>query len=177
MQLVVREGGLHPPSETECILTVCRERGAANGSGTEVSEVQQGIPRVGAASMGDGGERVGAVTNSRLCRFSSSSTSRKCFTDRAIRSEAQTRTTSKRPRRASRISSSSPGRQAFAPEDFPLLAVLDLKVVLRFSLDTDQLFICVQIGPFKINQFLFGEPALQSQPDRQRHIVVGSAKN
>ncbi len=43
------------------------------------------------------------LTNSTLRRFSSSSTSRKCFTDRARRSEAQTRTTSKRPRRASCI--------------------------------------------------------------------------
>jgi len=56
------------------------------------------------------------LTNSILSRFSSSRTSRKCFTERAIRSEAQTKTTSKRPRRASRISSSSPGRRAFAPE-------------------------------------------------------------
>ena len=51
-----------------------------------------------------------------LSRFSSSSTSRKCLTERAIRSEAQTRTTSKRPRRASRISSSRPGRRALAPQ-------------------------------------------------------------
>ena len=42
--------------------------------------------------------------------------SRKCSTDRAIRSEAQTRMTSKRPRRASFISWSSPGRRAFATE-------------------------------------------------------------
>jgi hypothetical protein len=31
--------GLHPQSETDCILTVCRERGTANGS--KISEVQQ----------------------------------------------------------------------------------------------------------------------------------------
>ena len=36
-------------------------------------------------------------------RFSSSSTSKKCLTDLAIRSEAQTMTTSKRPWRASAI--------------------------------------------------------------------------
>ena len=55
------------------------------------------------------------LMNSMLSRFSSSSTSRKCLTDRAIRSEAQTRTTSKPPRRASRIRVSSPGRFALAP--------------------------------------------------------------
>jgi hypothetical protein len=55
------------------------------------------------------------LMNSMLSRISSSSTSRKCFTDLAIRSEAQTRTTSKTPRRASRIIASSPGRRAFAP--------------------------------------------------------------
>ncbi len=37
------------------------------------------------------------LTNSTPRWFSSSSTSKKCFTDRAILSEAQTRTTSKRP--------------------------------------------------------------------------------
>lgn len=50
--------------------------------------------------------------NSMLRWLNSSRISRKCFTDRAIRSEAQTRTTSKRPRRASRIRSPSPGRRA-----------------------------------------------------------------
>jgi hypothetical protein len=48
--------------------------------------------------------------------LSSSSTSRKWRTDRAIRSEAQTRSTWKRPRRASRSRSSRPGRRAFVPE-------------------------------------------------------------
>jgi hypothetical protein len=43
------------------------------------------------------------LTYSTPIRFSSSSTSRKCFTDRAIRSDAHTRTTSKRQRRASAI--------------------------------------------------------------------------
>src|ERR1019366_3903438 len=56
------------------------------------------------------------LTYSIWRRFNSSRTSRKCFTDRAIRSEAQTRTTSNRPRRASVIMASSPGRLAFTPE-------------------------------------------------------------
>ena len=41
------------------------------------------------------------LMNSMFSRFSSSSTSRKCRTERAIRSDAQTRTTSNWPRRAS----------------------------------------------------------------------------
>ena len=42
-------------------------------------------------------------------------TSRKRFTKRAIRSNAQTITMSNRPRRASAVSLSSPGRLAFVP--------------------------------------------------------------
>ena len=40
---------------------------------------------------------------------------KECLTDLAIRSDAQTRTTSNRPRRASAIIWSSPGRLAFTP--------------------------------------------------------------
>jgi len=52
--------GLHPRSETNCILTVCRERRTANGS--KVPEVQPGVPGIGAAPFGAG-------TNvAQLCR-------------------------------------------------------------------------------------------------------------
>lgn len=43
-------------------------------------------------------------------------TSNKCLADWAIRSEAHNSTTLKRPRRASRFSSSSPSRRALAPD-------------------------------------------------------------
>src|ERR1035441_6925042 len=71
------------------------------------------------AMAGPGGPPVSMfsrkLTYSMLSRLSSSRTSRKCLTDLAIRSEAQTSTTSKRPRRASDIIGSSPGRLALAP--------------------------------------------------------------
>jgi hypothetical protein len=50
-----------------------------------------------------------------LSRLNSSTFWRMCRTGLASLSKAQTRTTSKRPRRASRIIRSSPGRRAFAP--------------------------------------------------------------
>ena len=90
---------------------------------TEVASLHPGAAHTGAYSLDDEvalefGDRPddddhGAAQ--RAAGVCSSSTSRKYFTDRAMRAKAQTRTTSKRLRRVSRIRASRPGRRALAP--------------------------------------------------------------
>ena len=76
----------------------------------DVLTFEPGSPRAGAHPLDDqatfefrDGSDDGPAQRTTFRRFSSSSTSKKCLTDRAIRSDAQTRTTSKRPRRPSAI--------------------------------------------------------------------------
>ena len=53
--------GLTPKSETECKLTVCRERGTANESKVEDWSIHEGVPIRGSAAAEAWRERFGAV--------------------------------------------------------------------------------------------------------------------
>jgi hypothetical protein len=67
------------------------------------------------AQRGGGVDLFAQADELDVGRLSSSSNSREDLTDLTIRSQAQTRTTSNWPRRASFIMASSPGRRALAP--------------------------------------------------------------